>query len=70
MSTTRGALRFGSATVSVLLTQHGDGQTIGTAVVELRSKDKATNEPYHRITAATPKEAWSALALWIGQVIA
>lgn len=64
MSTTRGVLRFGSATVQVLLTQHSDGQTIGSVALDLHGAPNP--EPYHRLTAPSPKEAWAALATWIG----
>lgn len=63
MSTTRGVLRFNAATVQVLLTQHSDGVTIGTAVIELKARGEGTGEPpYFRVKAPTAKEAWAQLS--------
>lgn len=67
---TRGVLRFDAATVQVLITQHQDGTSIGTAVVELKARNTSASEPYHRVTAPTAKEAWASLAQWIGSVLA
>lgn len=68
--TTRAVLRFKAATVQVLLTQHDDGQTIGTAIVELKAREDGTRgaEPYFRVKAPDAKEAWAALALEISKV--
>lgn len=70
MSTTRGVLRFEAATVQVLLTQHADGETIGTAVVELTARGgRSESPPYFRVRAPSAKEAWASLASLIGRVL-
>ena len=69
---TRGILRLGTATVQVFITQHTDGVSIGTAIVELHDASHAQlgqSPPYLRVKCPNPKEAWAALAVLIGQTI-
>lgn len=66
---TRAVLRFDAATVQVLITQRDDGQSHGSAVVELAAGSGGMSKPLHAI-APTAKEAWARLALMIGQALA
>lgn len=67
--TTRAVLRFDAATVQVLITQRDDGQSHGSAVVELKADAGGMSAPLHS-TAPTAKEAWARLALLIGEALA
>ncbi len=66
---TRAVLRFDAATVQVLITQRDDGQSHGSAVVELTAGPRGLSSPLH-VEAPTAKEAWARLALLIGQALA
>lgn len=59
---TRGVLRFGPATVGVMLSRRDDGRCVGSAVVTRHDLAAPT---VTRLEAPTVREAWSALATWI-----